>query len=304
MLKFSVVIPTCQREDLLARCLESLRPGVQLADPASYEVIVTDDARGTTAEAMMRSQFPWARWVKGPARGPAANRNSGVKHATGEWACFIDDDCIASKQWISALGNHADDKAIDLMEGRTNVPDNSDNPFAFAASNEKGGCYWSCNLAVRRSRFLELGGFDEDFLEATGEDMEFAHRYHARHFRSQFHPEALVYHPVRPVGWRSIWNRLFSIRWSALYAFKIDKDLHLSDSPAKNIFRAFTGMIMNQLRKSFRYLTRWDMPGWRKHRLMFVLQWVTLPLVLPYHLYWVYQFQRQLQAKTSDRGVP
>jgi hypothetical protein len=63
---FSVVIPTFQRNDLLARCLECLAPGrqegMELVEPshtpelghtleqgqiheASYEVIVTDDGR-------------------------------------------------------------------------------------------------------------------------------------------------------------------------------------------------------------------------------------------------------------------
>jgi len=64
-LLFPSSFPTGGRGDLLARCLESLRPGVQRADAAIYEVIVTDDARGRTSEAMIRAQFPWARWVQG-----------------------------------------------------------------------------------------------------------------------------------------------------------------------------------------------------------------------------------------------
>ncbi len=152
-LKFSVVLPTCLREELLARCLESLRPGVQQADPQSYEVIVTDGAQGQTAEAMMRAHFPWARWVKGPSRGPAANRNHGARKARGEWICFIDDDWIAGQELINAYRQGCGGGKIDLMEGRTTVPDMTDNPFAHSVSNLNGGSYWSCNLAVRRERF-------------------------------------------------------------------------------------------------------------------------------------------------------
>ena len=302
-LKFSVVIPTCRRNDLLARCLESLRPGEQLAESHSYEVIVTDDAQGQTAEAMMRAQFPWARWVQGPSRGPAANRNNGARYATGEWICFTDDDCAASKEWLAALGNAANDESIDLIEGQTTVPDETDNPFQHGIGNEKGGIYWTCNLAVRRERFVALGGFDEDFLEAAGEDMEFAHRFHARHFRSKFYPEALVYHPVRSIGWRGVWKRLLLIRWTALYSYKVDEGLHLSDSPARNILRAFKSTILNHLRRTWRILRRWNWQYWKIRSFGLLLRWVTFPIILPYYLYWVYRFQRQLNAKRQGAGT-
>ena len=91
---FSVVIPTCHRNDALAACLERLAPGKQSLAAASYEVIVTDDGSRATSEAMLREKFPWAKWMAGPRRGPAANRNHGAKHANGNWIAFADDDCL------------------------------------------------------------------------------------------------------------------------------------------------------------------------------------------------------------------
>jgi GT2 family glycosyltransferase len=294
---FSVVIPTCHRNDLLARCLESLRPGEQLAESTSYEVIVTDDAQGQTAEAMMRAQFPWARWVQGPSRGPAANRNNGAHHAMGEWICFTDDDCVASKEWITAFRNASNDESIDLMEGQTRIPDKTDNPFEHAVFNRKGGVYWSCNLAIRRERFLALGGFDEDFLEAASEDMEFAHRFHAHHLHSKFYPEALVYHPVRSIGWRSIWKRVFMIRWAAMYHYKVDEGLHLSDSSTRNVLYALKDTILNLLRTTWRDIRHWNSSYWKSLLFWLLLSWVSFPIVLPYYLYWVYRFHGQLNAK-------
>jgi GT2 family glycosyltransferase len=300
--KFSVVIPTCRRNDLLARCLESLRPGVQLAEPDSYEVIVTDDARGETAEAMIRAQFPWAKWVQGPSRGPAANRNNGVHHARGDWVCSTDDDCVASREWIAAYSKAANNGSMDVMEGRTTIPDRRDDPFLHAVHNEKGGFYWSCNLAVRRERFVALGGFDEDFLEPASEDMEFAHRFLARHFRSQFYPEALVYHPVRSVGWRGVWKRLFMIRWDAMYCYKVDKGLHLSDSAALNTLRSFKDTILNQLRLTWRDVQRWNSLNWKTRFFWILLRWVTFPIILPYYLYWVYRFHGQLKGMPGKQA--
>jgi len=298
-IKFSVVLPTCHREDHLARCLESLRPGAQSAPADSYEVIVTDDAEGQTAEAMMTAKFPWARWIKGPSRGPASNRNNGARQAVGEWICFIDDDCVASREWIAVLDVACRDDTIDLLEGRTTIPDQADDPFLHAVTNQNGGAYWTCNLTVRRERFLSLGGFDEDFLDPAGEDMEFAHRYHAHHFRSQFYPEALVYHPARPISLRTIIRRHFWIKWAAMYHYKIDDELHLTDPPLRNILRALKTTVINHLRLTWMDLRAWNAPYPKSRRFQFLLRWITFPVYLPYYLYWVYRFQKQLEAKAS-----
>jgi glycosyltransferase involved in cell wall biosynthesis len=63
---FSVIIPTYHRNDLLAKCLDCLAPGTQTLHTEQYEVIVTDDGSQTTAEEMIKQQYPWAKWVAGP----------------------------------------------------------------------------------------------------------------------------------------------------------------------------------------------------------------------------------------------
>jgi len=45
-LKISVIIPTCHRNDLLAKCLDCLAPGVQTLPPEQYKVIVTEAKAG------------------------------------------------------------------------------------------------------------------------------------------------------------------------------------------------------------------------------------------------------------------
>ena len=77
-LLFSVVIPTCNRLGMLAKCLDRLGFGTQSLAANQYEVIVSDDGSTVTAEEMIQAQYPWAKWVKGPGKGPAANRNNGA----------------------------------------------------------------------------------------------------------------------------------------------------------------------------------------------------------------------------------
>ncbi|RYY07005.1 MAG: glycosyltransferase family 2 protein, partial [Sphingobacteriaceae bacterium] len=91
---FSIIIPTYNRNDLLSKCLQRLEPGSQSIDVNKYEVIVTDDSKQEEAKNFIQNNFNWVKWVPGPQKGPAANRNYGAKQASGEWLIFIDDDCM------------------------------------------------------------------------------------------------------------------------------------------------------------------------------------------------------------------
>jgi glycosyltransferase involved in cell wall biosynthesis len=202
----SVVIPTCNRNDLLAKCLDCLAPGRQgggeiaglksefcSPPPAfTYEVIVTDDGSKTTAQELIQSSYPWAVWVRGPRTGPAANRNNGAKNAKGEWLIFLDDDCLPDPFWLDAIWTPASKRILDVIEGKTVTPDKVDNPFRQGVENLTGDNYWSCNLAIRRETFFSIGAFDEDFLEAGGEDMELAFRIRKHNLHVLFD---LVYFP-------------------------------------------------------------------------------------------------------------
>jgi len=78
---FSVIVPTYNRNDLLAKCLDCISPGIQKFESEKYEVIVTDDGVESTALNMIKENYPWVKWYEGPHKGPAANRNNGAKYA-------------------------------------------------------------------------------------------------------------------------------------------------------------------------------------------------------------------------------
>ena len=79
----SVVVPTRDRPEALARCLAALA-----WQRAQLEIIVVDDGDAGGAGA------PGARVDRAPAaRGPAAARNLGARAARGDVVCFTDDDC-------------------------------------------------------------------------------------------------------------------------------------------------------------------------------------------------------------------
>jgi GT2 family glycosyltransferase len=321
----SVVVPTCNRLGDLARCLESLtranQEGIPLkgfgsiCQPAgnlkpcaevhlekntspeacviNYEVIVTDDGHtGAPTRAMIAERFPWAKWTQGPCRGPAANRNNGAKHASGDWVVFIDDDCVADACWLQEITAHAINPDIDVIEGRTMIPEKRDNPFFHGVENETGGCYWSCNLAVRRSRFLQIGGFDEDFLEAGGEDMEFAWRLQQQGLKPVFEPNALVLHPQRIYSFYGFLKRVPLLKWSLLCFQKTGQSPPPGSSKLTIVSAVMTRYLMNLFRQSWRNVTGKNSEGFITRLFNTGWMWLVSPYQIPYLLWWEFQFRR------------
>ena len=194
--EISVIVPTCHRNDLLAKCLDCLAPGAQPLPPEQYEVIVTDDGSRSTAEQMVREHYPWARWVAGPRRGPAANRNHGTTFARGEWLAFTDDDCLPSPGWLQAFVA-AIEQDTSIYEGKTTCREGLASPLYEAPINLTGGNLWSCNFLIAQSVFQEMGGFDENFTMPAVEDTDLRERLEQHGENRKFVEDAIVDHPPR-----------------------------------------------------------------------------------------------------------
>ncbi len=194
----SVIIPTCHRNDLLVLCLDCLAPGTQIFDSSQYEVIVSDDGSKSTSEELVRASYPWVKWVQGPRKGPASNRNFGAKQAKGEWLVFIDDDCLPDKQILNAywIAIQLYPHSL-LLEGKTVADREQRYPWEESPINMTGGNFWSCNIAFNRDAFLSIQGFDEGFPFAKMEDVEIGYRIRKNGWEWHFVPEAFLVHPWR-----------------------------------------------------------------------------------------------------------
>jgi GT2 family glycosyltransferase len=208
---FSVIIPTCHRDEALTRCLEvfasenqegmtliyanSLNPKRENID--TYEVIVTDDGSLNTVERTLREKFPWAAWMSGPKRGPAANRNHGAAKALGEWLVFVDDDCVPERTFLASYARAAAVGNCAVLEGMTLPLGNRGAADMECPINELGGRLWSCNFAIKRPLFLKLGGFDENFPGPAAEDIDMQTRLSKAGHKAVFVWEARVRHPWR-----------------------------------------------------------------------------------------------------------
>lgn len=236
---------------MLGLCLERLAPGKQSMSIQYYEVIVSDDSKDRSAEYFCYNKFPWVRYVHGPMRGPAANRNNGARLAKGDWLVFTDDDCLPNTGWLKAYvgaiklypGCHAFEGAI--------VPDNWDllkKDMAECPVNTAGGCFWSANIMVQKDFFWQVGGFDEQFLIAAQEDQDLKDRI-KNLTEIIFISNSLIVHPVRIISIKHKLNMLDqSIQNWMKYVRKQDKDLQ-----SGIIQRSFTMHVSQTLKQLFNF---------------------------------------------------
>lgn len=191
----SIVIPTRHRNDALAICLNQLTPETQGISIDEYEIIVTDDGTLNNAKNLIKESYPWIKWIPGPCRGPAANRNNGVSVASGDWIVFTDDDCVPLKNWLRNYKDSIQNNVV-VYEGKTICEDKYDPLFYASPINITGGNLWSCNFMIKKTYFNDLHGFDEKFLTANSEDTDLRERIKAKNTSIFFVESAIVHHPA------------------------------------------------------------------------------------------------------------
>ncbi|WBL21662.1 glycosyltransferase family 2 protein [Zunongwangia sp. HRR-M8] len=250
MNNISVVIPTRHRNKNLEECLKLLSPEEQNYPAEAYEIIVSDDGNKSTAESLIQNKFSWVKWVKGPAKGPAANRNNGVKYAKFDWIAFTDDDCLPSKNWLKSFNEAIEaNPEINVFEGKTEADRIKRRFNEVAPINAEGGLLWSCNLMVKKSYYLKLGGYCEDFKFEL-EDIEFRTRVQKDKQPIIFVPKAHVCHP-----WRIINNR-YKVEYESVLIFLDKHPDHQKHYNLSTRLKIITMMIFNLFRDAFKFRFR------------------------------------------------
>lgn len=205
----SVVIPNLN-SPLIGATLEALHQQTLPLDALEVLVVGRDDLGLVHEDTLVRK-------IDLPGRpSAAANRNRGMQEARGEIICFTDADCVPAPDWIATLLDDFADPAVLIVGGGV----------AFAPGNYWSVCdhlSWfsqflttspvgerkhlpSLNLALRRELYAQVGGFDESFPGAAGEDTEWTARIAAIGVRLHFDPQARVDHAAQRFSLREVWR--------------------------------------------------------------------------------------------------
>ncbi|MFT7670237.1 MAG: GT2 family glycosyltransferase [Planctomycetota bacterium] len=188
-LEVSVIVATHDRPRELVQLVERLKE--QDLAPELFEVIIVDDASAQPARdvlANVASPF-YRKVITQRAAGPGAARNRGIEHARGEIVVFLNDDAVPATDNLrrhleshrsrsephSAMGTFSLLPEL-VVDSFTEYTETSRALFAqpFKRNGEfySGLSLCSGNLSVPRSCLESVGGFDEAFPYAGGEDCE------------------------------------------------------------------------------------------------------------------------------------
>jgi glycosyltransferase involved in cell wall biosynthesis len=209
-----VIIPTYNRKDILAECLEALFR--QTYSETDWEIIVIDDGstdgtRRAVEELAASAPVP-VTYNSQDHRGPAAARNRGIRLAKGEIVLIIGDDIIASPRLIeehTAYHREYGEESTSVLGLVTWYEGTDVTPFMRWL--DSGGPYfhywqiegkrevdyryfYTCNISVKRDFLLENGLFDEDFPSAAWEDIELGYRLERKGHRILYNPAAVAFH--------------------------------------------------------------------------------------------------------------
>ncbi len=119
----SVIIPTCNRANLLSAALQSI---TEQGHPVEkFEVVVvdngsTDHTREVTAQ--FADRLSNLRYFYEPEPGLHAGRHRGLQEAQGDVLVYIDDDIRATPAWLEAIAENFADPGV-AMVGGNNYPD-------------------------------------------------------------------------------------------------------------------------------------------------------------------------------------
>jgi GT2 family glycosyltransferase/glycosyltransferase involved in cell wall biosynthesis len=207
----SVCVPHWNRPHYLAQAVAS----IEAQDYPNLELLVVDDA-STSAEAraylddLERRVAPrgWRVLRQPENRFPGAARNRAAREARGEYLFFMDDDNVAKPGELTTFVDVAQRTGADILTCFLDTFEDRHAPGPETKPNSRvlflGDCpstgalqntFGDTNSLVRRSTFLALGGFHEQW-GVGHEDHEFMAKAVLGGYRLEVIPEAMVWYRV------------------------------------------------------------------------------------------------------------
>ena len=289
---FSVIIPTCNRPQTLSQCLRKLETQTPQAK-FHFETLVGDDSPDTRTRDLLAQHHPRVIWVKGPRKGPAANRNQAARKAKGTWLIFIDDDTEPEPTFLESYHAMAQTGTHKVLEGRLACPDKRNSPFYRMPENLQGGLFTSGNIAFEKETFEQLGGFDEDLV--VMEDLEIGHRIRTRGIPHTFCAGASAHHRAQKFGLGHLLWWSFHHRWGILYDYKTQAKPLSMPLPAA-ILHTLAKHILLLMRTTWHLFSQHDPNTWKNRWFWQIWGWVSLPLTLPCLISSEPKFRRMAQS--------
>lgn len=173
--KFSVVIPTFNRREMLGEALKS----VDDQTCRDFEIIVADDGSTDGTVEELKAKRPDIHIVEVGGKGAGGARNAGIKAARGRYISLLDSDDYWHPRMLESVADVIDrnSSAALIVIAESRFEDGGDEPDFGGVSELRTEYYESLQSlastcpgftgtavwgALRRDCFLKVGGFRED----------------------------------------------------------------------------------------------------------------------------------------------
>ncbi len=179
----SIIIPVYNGGRQLTRCLIALKQSTF----TYYELIVIDDGSGDNSATVAWALGAQVFATQGRL-GPGAARNMGAKLAHGQYLFFVDADCEVHPNTLAQILQIFQQRSeLDALFGSYDDAPAASNfiaqyknlfhHYVHQHGNEDASTFWGGCGAIKRDRFLALGGFDvQRYQHPSIEDIELGYR--------------------------------------------------------------------------------------------------------------------------------
>lgn len=200
----SIVVPTRDRPEMLARCLRSLVAAMGPLD----ELIVVDSASREPEPVARTATELGAKVLRSDIPGATRARNLGWRAAKHELIAFADDDVWVDPGWSDAIVERLSrSRDVEFLTGRVEAPEDQTSYFvaikddpdpAVFDGDSKGLTGHSASMAARRTALETVGGFDEWMGPGSrfrgADDGDLFDRFFLQGYRCAYEPGALAWH--------------------------------------------------------------------------------------------------------------
>jgi glycosyltransferase involved in cell wall biosynthesis len=225
----SAIICTHNREQYLGAAIDSL---LHQDFAGEYEVIVVDNASNDRTREVVEARLshPRLRYVHESVLGLSVARNTGATQSLSPILAYLDDDAVASSQWLQVLHDaFQQDERLAIAGGKvTLLWAEGMEPPRWLSSGLAGnlGAYdlgdatvyidrpgltpRGLNYSVRQSFLEQIGGFDLNLGRVgknllSNEELMMTERALELGWQVAYLPEAIVAHNVAPERVRRAW---------------------------------------------------------------------------------------------------
>lgn len=200
-MKISVIIPVYNAENSIEKCLKAILE--QKETDFDLEIVAVNDGSTDNTAKVLESLTGQIKIISQANQGPAAARNAGAKAANGEVLIFTDSDTVPQPGWVKRIYQTFKEEEVAACAGSYCIA-NPESPLSRIIQSEIDFRYSSYgksikfagtyNLAVAKNLFFEVGGFDESYRQASGEDNDFCYKVVKAGHLIRFVKEAQVAH--------------------------------------------------------------------------------------------------------------